>query len=66
MSDCKIYDGGLYVSTGGFTNDAQLLAQMSDEPITIMDLDMLLEHLLDYYDKLDNATQSLLPTATLS
>lgn len=65
LSVCRSFDGGLFVSTGGFTKDARQLAQNSDESITIMDSDMLLNYLLEHYDKLDDETHTLLPLGKL-
>ncbi|MCJ7737557.1 MAG: restriction endonuclease, partial [Anaerolineae bacterium] len=45
-------DNGLYVSTGGFTNDAQLDAERAREPVTLLDHDGFIQILLENYEAL--------------
>ena len=52
---------GLYVSTGGFSKDAKYEAERSTTPITLIDMDMLVGLLIQYYDNLDMDTRSLIP-----
>jgi restriction system protein len=52
---------GLYVSTGGFSKDAKYEAERSTTPITLIDIDMLVGLLIQYYDNLDMDTRSLIP-----
>ena len=52
---------GLYVSTGGFSKDARLEAERSPTPVTLVDIDLLVSLLIQYYDKLDSDTRALLP-----
>ena len=52
---------GLYVSTGGFSKDAKYEAERSTTPITLIDIDMLVSLLIQYYDSLDMDTRSLIP-----
>jgi len=54
-------DKCLYVSTGGFTKDAKLEADRSNTPLTLVDLDMLVELLLQYYENLDSETKAIIP-----
>lgn len=54
-------DKGLYVSTGGFSREAHYEAERASIPITLMDIDDLVQALIDHYDKLDIETQRLLP-----
>ena len=46
-------DRGLYVSTGGFTREAQYEAERSTVPLTLLDLDDLAELLVQHYDAVD-------------
>lgn len=54
-------DKGLYVSTGGFTKDAQYEAERSSIPLTLMDMDDLAVAVAEYYDKMDAEARALLP-----
>ena len=54
-------DKGLYVSTGGFTREAQYEAERSNIPLTLMDLDELAKAVAEYYDRMDTETRSLVP-----
>lgn len=54
-------DRGLYVSTGGFSKDAKYEADRASIPLTLMDIDDLVEIVVEYYEELDLATRSLLP-----
>lgn len=54
-------DKGLYVSTGGFTREARYEAERANIPLALMDLDDLVKTLLEQYEKLDLATQQLIP-----
>lgn len=54
-------DKCLFVSTGGYSKDARVEATRSQVPLTLLDLDDLVELLLEYYDKMDIETQSLVP-----
>lgn len=56
-------DRGVFVSTGGFTRAARSDAQFSS--VTLIDLPRLRELYVDYYDKLDQDTRSLLPLRRL-
>lgn len=54
-------DKGLYVSTGGFTKDAQYEAERSSIPLTLMDLDEIADAITDHYETMDSETRALLP-----
>lgn len=54
-------DKGLYVSTGGFTQEARYEADRASIPLTTWDFDELTETLLRYYDKVDQETKQLIP-----
>lgn len=54
-------DKGLYVSTGGFSKDANYEAERANIPVTLMDLDSLVEAILENYDKMDPESQRLVP-----
>ena len=52
---------GLFVSTGGFSKDAKYEAERSNIPITLIDLDMLVELILQYYDNFDIEAKAIIP-----
>ena len=52
---------GLYVSTGGFSKEAQYEAERSTIPTTMIDLDMLVTLIIQYYDNFDAETRTLIP-----
>lgn len=54
-------DKGLYVSTGGFSKEAEYEAERSQNPITLMDIDMLVKFIIQYYDNFDNDARTLVP-----
>ncbi len=54
-------DKGLYVSTGGFSQEARYEAERANLPLTLIDLDTLAEVLVQYYDDLDAEGRALLP-----
>ncbi len=54
-------DKGLYVSTGGFSKDAKYEADRASIPLTLMDIGDLVELIIEYYEKMDMDTRSLLP-----
>lgn len=49
------------MSTGGFKKDALYEADRANIPLQLMDLDLLVQSILTYYDKFDMETQRLLP-----
>jgi len=54
-------DKGLYVSTGGYTKEAKYEAERSNNPVTLVDADMLVNLIIQYYDKFDPEARSLVP-----
>jgi len=54
-------DKGLYVSTGGFSKDAHYEAERANIPVTLMDLDALVDAIFDNYEDMDTETQRLIP-----
>ena len=54
-------DKGLYVSTGGFTKDARYEADRASIPLTLMDMDQLVDAIADNYEKMDSEVRTLLP-----
>jgi restriction system protein len=54
-------DRGLYVSTGGFTKEAEYEAERAAVPVTLIDLDMLAGLLTQYYDSIDMVGRAIIP-----
>jgi restriction system protein len=54
-------DNGLYVSTGGFANDAKMEAGQSHEPVTILDRDGFIMLMLEHYEAMEPEFQSKVP-----
>jgi restriction system protein len=54
-------DKGLYVSTGGFTRDAEQEAEHSAQPVTLLDRDAFIDLLLEHYPDLDPEFKSKVP-----
>jgi restriction system protein len=54
-------DRCLYVSTGGFAKDAHYEADRSNIPIKLIKLDDLRRLVVEWYEKLDDATRALVP-----
>ena len=54
-------DKCLFVSTGGYTKDAHMEAVRSNVPLTLLDLDDLVDLLVQYYGNLDPETKSIIP-----
>ncbi len=52
---------GLYVSTGGFTKEANYEAERANVPLTLIDSDMLVTLVIQNYDQFDADTRALLP-----
>jgi len=52
---------GLYVSTGGFTKEAKYEADRANIPLTLIDLDGLVDLIIQYYDNFSAETRHLLP-----
>ena len=54
-------DRGLYVSTGGFTKDAQYEADRASIPLALWTLDHVVRALIEHYDATDAPTKRILP-----
>lgn len=54
-------DRCLYVSTGGFTKDANSVAMHTQIPLTLIGMPELRELLINYYESLDPETRALVP-----
>lgn len=54
-------DRGLYVSTGGFTKEAQYEAERASNVTHLMTIDGLARALIDHYEALDSKGRTLLP-----
>lgn len=54
-------DRGLYVSTGGFTKDARYEADRASIPLTLIDIDTLVNLVVENYEQMDLASRTLLP-----
>lgn len=52
---------GLYVSTGGFSHEAKYEAERSEIPVTLIDADVLVQLIIQYYDQFDLDARSLIP-----
>jgi restriction system protein len=61
LGGLRASDKGLYVSTGGFSKDAKYEAERANIPITLVDSDILVELIVQYYDGFDNETKTLVP-----
>jgi restriction system protein len=56
------HDVGIFVSTGGFTRDAQTEARSHEtRKITLLDLERVLALWVANYDRVDEARRALLP-----
>jgi restriction system protein len=54
-------ENGLYVSTGGFTRDAEVEARGAHEPVTLLDRDEFIRLLLEHYETLDPEYKAQVP-----
>ncbi|HYU11398.1 MAG TPA: restriction endonuclease, partial [Stellaceae bacterium] len=54
-------DRGLYISTGGFSKDAKYEGDRASIPLTLIDVDELVELVIDNYEKMDIDARTLLP-----
>jgi restriction system protein len=54
-------DRGLFISTGGFTKDAENEAARSDRPISLVNWDRFVELLHDHYEELDPEFKATVP-----
>ena len=58
-------DRCLYVSTGGFTQEARYEAERANVPLTLVDLPMLRRLITEHYEGLDQETRQLVPLTRL-
>jgi restriction system protein len=67
MSTLREGERGLFVSTGGFSKDAQYEAERAPRGIsvTLVDRDRFVDLLGEYYDRLDPLAKALLPLKTI-
>lgn len=54
-------DNGLYVSTGGFSKEARYEADRANIPLTLLDVEGLVDLLVQHYPNLDAEARALLP-----
>ena len=54
-------DRGLYVSTSGFTKDAQYEADRASIPLAMWTLDHVVRALIEHYDATDSETKRIVP-----
>lgn len=54
-------DKGLYVSTGGYTRDAERRAKSSGKVVTLLDRDDFIQLLLENYEEIEPEYQALIP-----
>ncbi|RDK85457.1 restriction endonuclease [Marinirhabdus gelatinilytica] len=57
----RVTTKGIYISSTGFSKEAQYEAERANFHITLIDLDYLVELIIEYYEKLDSETKSLVP-----
>jgi len=58
-------DRGLYVSTGGFSKDAQYEADRASIPLALWTLDHLVRALIEHYENTDAQTKRIIPLKRL-
>jgi len=54
-------DRGIYLSTGGFSKEAKYEADRSNTPVTLMDIDLFADIIINAYDDFDLEGRALLP-----
>ncbi|MBL7202063.1 MAG: restriction endonuclease [Anaerolineae bacterium] len=54
-------ENGLYVSTGGFTRDAEVEARGAREPVTLLDRDAFIRLFLEHYEDLEPEYKAQVP-----
>lgn len=52
---------GIYISSTGFTKEAYYEAERANFQITLIDLDLLVELIIEYYENLDSEVKALVP-----
>jgi restriction system protein len=61
MATLRPGESGLYVSTAGFTRDAEVEALGAREPVTLLDRDGFIRLLLEHYEDLDLEYKAQIP-----
>lgn len=61
ISILRAQERGLYVSTGGFSREARFEGERATTPVTMIDIEELLDLIIEYYDQFDTPAQMLLP-----
>ena len=56
---------GLYISTGGFSKEAKYEAERSNEQLTLIDADRLVQLIIQNYDSFDVETRLLIPLSKI-
>jgi len=56
---------GLYISTGGFSKEAKYEAERSNEQLTLIDTDRLVQLIIQNYDSFDAETRVLIPLSKI-
>ena len=54
-------DRGLYVSTGGITQEARYEAERAEIPVTLIDLDGTAELVVQHYESMDGDGRAMVP-----
>lgn len=54
-------DKGIFLSTGGFTKEAKYEAERANNSLTLINLDLLVQLIFQYYDDFDSETKTLIP-----
>lgn len=54
-------DRGLYISTGGFSKEAKYEADRASIPLTLLDIEDLVELVIENYERMDIESRTLLP-----
>jgi len=54
-------DNGMYLSTGGFTQEARYEAERATLPVTLVDIDYLTDLIVTHYEQFDPEGRSLIP-----
>ena len=61
LGGCQCKETALYVSTGGFTREACYEADRSNTPLTLVNLDDLVDLIVQYYESVDADARALIP-----
>lgn len=57
----RTVEKGMYISTTGFSKEANYESERANFPITLVDLDLLVELLIENYEKLEPEIKALVP-----